>query len=221
VGAVAEAQQLRDADLAALALHDAPARHRDLDALALDLDGAVALRARGEDAELHRRPRRALDAAGGNPAVHARDRAAVHAEDEVAPPDARPLGRRAVEHAQHLQAAPVLLDVHPDALELAAHGLAELASLLRRQVVRIGIAERVHDAPERGVVELLLVHPLVVVLLDRVDDLRAQRAVLLDEGVADRSRQGLGMAAEPDAGDQRHEGAQENDQTSRHGSRGG
>jgi hypothetical protein len=71
--------------------------------------------------------------------------------------------------------------------------------------VRVGVVERLDDPPQRGVVELLLVDRLVEVVLDRVDDLGPHRAVLLDEGVADRSRQGLGVTAEPQPGDQRDE----------------
>jgi hypothetical protein len=49
--------------------------------------------------------------------------------------------------------------------------------------VRERVVERVNDPLERGVVELLLVDPPVEVVLDRVDDLRAQRAVLVHECV--------------------------------------
>ena len=46
VRARAEAEQLDHADLLAVALDHAPGRDRDLDALALDLDGARVLAAR-------------------------------------------------------------------------------------------------------------------------------------------------------------------------------
>jgi hypothetical protein len=142
---------------------------------------------------------------------------AVHAEDEVAAADVGILGGRAVEHAQDLEAAPVLLDIHPDSLEVAAHLLRELVSLLGGQVVRIGIVQRLHDPLQRRVVELALVDGLVVVVLDRVDQLGAQRTVLLHERVAHRTGQVLGMAAEPQAGDERHQGADKCENASRHG----
>ena len=129
-------------------------------------------------------------------------------EDEVAALDARALGGRAVEHAQHLEPAPVLLDVHAHALEVAAHLLVELARLVRREVVRVGVVERLDDPLQRRVVELLLVDRLVEVVLDRVDDLGAQRAVLLHEGVADRTRQLRGVSAEPEPDDERDQGAE-------------
>jgi hypothetical protein len=127
----------------------------------------------------------------------------VDREDEIAAQDARLLSGRSVEDAQHLQPAPILLDVHPDALELAAHRLVELGRLLRRQVVAERILERVDDPLERRVVQLLLVHLLVEVVLDRVDDLRAQGSVLVHEGILKRARKVLGMPAEPDADEQR------------------
>ena len=60
--------------------------------------------------------------------------------------------------------------------------------LLRGEVVRVGVVERLDDPLERSVVELRLVDLLVEVVLDRVDDLGAQRAVLLDEDVAHAAR---------------------------------
>ena len=118
------------------------------------------------------------------------------------------LGRRVLEHAQHLQAAAVLLDVHAHALEVAAHVLVERARLLRREVVRVRIVEGLDDPLQRRVVHLLLVDRLVVVVLDRVDDLGAQRAVLLRRRCRgpDPGRS-LGMAAEPEPDCERDQGA--------------
>jgi hypothetical protein len=145
VRAGAEAEQLDDADLVSIALHEPAARHRYLDALALDLHRAVAIRAGCEHLQLHAGAGRALDAAGGHLAVHPGDRAPVHAEDEVAAAYADVLGRCAVEHAQDLQPAPVLLDVHAHALELPADRIVEGVRLLRCEVVRVGVVERLHD----------------------------------------------------------------------------
>jgi hypothetical protein len=100
---------------------------------------------------------------------------------------------------------------------VAAHVLVERARLLRRQVVRVGVVERLDDALQRGVVHLLFVDRLVVVVLDRVDDLGAQRAVVLDEGVANRARQVTGMAAEPEPDCERDQGAQRCNDAFRHG----
>jgi hypothetical protein len=125
--------------------------------------------------------------------------------------DARLLGRRALEHAQDLEPAAVLLDVHSHALELAAHGLLELLRLVGSEVVRELVAERLHNPLERGFVELVLVDRLVEALLDRLDDLGPQRPVPADERIADRSRQGLRVATEPDAHEQREHRAQEGD----------
>jgi len=62
--------------------------------------------------------------------------------------------------------------------------------------VRVGVLERLDDPLQRGVVELRLVDRLVEVVLDLVDDLRPQRAVLLDEGVPDRAGQRARVAAQ-------------------------
>ena len=111
----------------------------------------------------------------------------------------------------------VLLDVHPDALELARHRLLECLGLLGREVVRVRVVERVDDALERRVVELLLVDRLVEVVLDRVDDLRAQRAVVLHEGVADRAGQRARMPAQLDADREGGERAGDDDDRVAHG----
>jgi hypothetical protein len=74
--------------------------------------------------------------------------------------------------------------------------------------VRVGIVERLDDALQRGVVELLLIDRLVEVVLDRVDDLGPHRPVLLDEGIAHRPRQFLGVPSEPEPGDQRDQHAE-------------
>ena len=64
----------------------------------------------------------------------------------------RPARGRALEHLQHLQPPAVLLDVHPHALELAAHRLAEPPRLARSQVVGERVVERV-AAGSRGQME--------------------------------------------------------------------
>jgi hypothetical protein len=83
--------------------------------------------------------------------------------------------------------------------------------------VRVGVAERLHDPLERRVVEPALVDRLVVVVLDRVDQLGAQGAILLHEHVAHRTGQVAGVAAEPQPGDERHHGADQCENASRHG----
>ena len=101
---------------------------------------------------------------------------------------------------EHLQPAAVLLHAQAHALQLARHGLAELARLRRGEVLRELVAQPVHDALERALVDLRRLHRLVEAVLDRVDQLGAQRAVVVHEGVAQRPGQRLGVPAPPDAG---------------------
>ena len=156
----------------AVALHHAAGGDRHLDALALDVHGARVGPARGEDLELDLGAGLALDATGGEVAAEPGDRAAVDRQDHVLLADAGSGCGRVVEHVQHAQAAVVLLDAHAHALELTRHRLLEALRLLRREVVRVGVLERLDDPLQRGVVELRLVDRLVEVVLDLVDDLR-------------------------------------------------
>jgi hypothetical protein len=154
--------------------------------------------------------------AGRYLAVHAGDRASVHREDQVALGDPRVLGRRAVEHVEDPQPAPVLLDGHADPLELAGDRLLEGLRLLRREVVGVRIVERIDDALQRGLVERLLADGLVEVVLDRVDHLGAEGAVVLHEGVANRPGQQLRVPAQEDPEHERDERAGECDAAGPH-----
>ena len=61
----------------------------------------------------------------------------------------------------------------------------------------------------RGWASLLNIVPVdlaIEVGVDRVLDLGAQRAVVVDEGVAQRLREVLRVTAEPDAAQQQHQG---------------
>ena len=92
------------------------------------------------------------------------------------------------------------------------HAKAINAFILRRQVGREPVVQAVDDALERALLDLLVADRLVEVVLDVVDDLGAQGAVLVHERVADRAREGLGVAAEPDAADQQQHAGRDQQQ---------
>ena len=61
------------------------------------------------------------------------------------------------------------------------------------------------DALERALLDLVVADRLVVVVLDVVDQLGAQRAVVADQRVAREAGQRLGVPAQPDAPHQQQE----------------
>jgi hypothetical protein len=87
----------------------------------------------------------------------------------------------------------------------------ELRRLLGAEVVREAIVERAHDAAHRRVVELLGLHLLEEVVLDRVDHLQPQRTLVGDERVAEELGQHLRVTAEPEAAEETHQGAGDRD----------
>src|SRR5680860_11310 len=107
------------------------------------------------------------------------------------------------------QPAAVLLHAQPHALQLARHGLPELARLRRGEVLRELVAKAVHDPLQRALVDLRSLHRFVEAVVDRVHELGAQRAVVVHEGVAERSGQGLRVPAPPHAHQQEQQGARD------------
>ena len=203
----AEAGELDDPELLAVTLDDAAGGHRNGDSLTLDADPPGGVAPGTEHAQLHAGARGSLYAAGRDVRVDPGQRLAVHLDYQVAALDAGLFGGGALEDAQHLEAAPVLLHVHAHALELPAHRFVEAGGLLGSQVVRERIVQRLHDSFQGGVLQRLLVDPLVEVLLDRIDDLLAA------PGPLPRGHPGSGRGRsgwpQPDADEQRENGAQE------------
>ena len=130
----------------------------------------------------------------------ARQRAAVGADDDVADLQAAFLRRRVVVDLLDAQA---LLDGahrHADALEAALGVELEVRVLLRREVVRELVLQRLDRGGQRLVEQLVAVDLAVVVALDRVDGLLVEAPVAVgDQGLAGEVREGVGVAAEPDA----------------------
>ena len=181
VRALAEGGELDDAELLALHLDDPAFHHRHLDPRAAHGERPRHALVGIDDLEPHLRARRALDARRGHAARHAGDRAPVHRGDELALLDPGAVGGRAVEDVDHLQAAAILVNVHPHALELAPDRLLELLGLLWGEVVGELVAEALDDPLQRALVDLRVLHRLVEVVLDQVDDLGAKGAVVVDE----------------------------------------
>src|SRR5205823_10859658 len=73
----------------------------------------------------------------------------------------------------------------------------------------VRVLGRGEQAARRLLLELRLGDRLVVVVLDRVDQVRADRRAVLDERVAYGPRQGLGVSAQPDT-------TRENEQETEH-----
>src|SRR5687767_4331231 len=91
---------------------------------------------------------------------------------------------------------------HPHA-QASVQVVVEDPRLARREVARVRVAERAHEALQRFLLELRLRDRAVELVLDLLDDLRAQGGLLVDERIAQRPGQSIGMPAEPDTGDQR------------------
>ena len=105
-------------------------------------------------------------------------------------------GGRTVEDGGDEQPARVLLHGHPDPLEAAADRLAEQVRLLRCEVVREAVVQLPDHPLVGGLVERVLVDVLVEPVLDRLDDLGPDGALVLDEDVADLLGQVLRVPAE-------------------------
>ncbi len=73
------------------------------------------------------------------------------------------------------------------------------------------IVETVDNALQRALLDVRLVGLLVEVVLDRVDDLGPQGAVLVDQRVAGRIGQPLGVPSEPDAAHEEGQPAEDGD----------
>ena len=100
------------------------------------------------------------------------------------------------EHREHAQAPTILLNVIPTPSNLPSIDSLK-RSLAGGDVVREGVVEA--RPSSQRLARAAGAAPLVVVVLDRVDHLRLERALVVDEGVAQEAGKRRGMAAEPDA----------------------
>jgi hypothetical protein len=156
----------------------------------------------------------ALDETGGKARRAPRQRAPVDRHDDIAAAEPGLLGGRMRVDVEHAQPPPFGGDGDADAGEPALGRALERGELLGVEVVREPVVERAHGARQRAVDEVAARDGPVVVALDDVQALVERLLVGVDEEVAQRPGQGAGMAAEPEAHDQRdrHQRAEDGDE---------
>jgi hypothetical protein len=118
------------------------------------------------------------------------------------------VGGGALEDGDHDQPALVLAHGHAHAVEATADRLVEDLRLLGREVVGETVSERADHAADGGTLECVAIDFAVEVVLDRLDQLGAQRAVVLHKRRAKAVGEPGRMAAEPDAGEEDGDRAQ-------------
>ena len=178
--------QLDHADLLALALDQLALHQGNVDLGPLDAHGARLLpRPALTSSSLTLVPAGPLMRPVATRAVHAGERAAVDGGDQVALGDARLARGRLGKAVEDAQAAAVLVDGHPHALELAFDGLGESRPRWAGGS-REGVVQRLDRALQGALAELRRVHPCRS-RPGSVGDLRLERAIVLDEGFARES----------------------------------